>query len=302
MQSGIYKIENTLNHKVYIGQSIHIQDRWKEHKREYLKQNVTKKLYVAMQNNGIENFSFEVLEYCPIEKLNEREKYWIKKYDSIQNGYNMKEGGQSLQLDLEKINKIYCFWDSGDSISKIAERLNLNRGTVLKYLSGYKNYSIHNSRIRGGLVTRKKFFVRSKTELKPTINRYTMNGDYIDSWYSCKQIKRELKINNQCVKKALDGEYYSSGGYRWSYIGTPLKEKSDFIRKNNPEKNGMAKLDWTKVHQIKEQLRKGLPKAEIANNFNVSIYTIDDINRGKSWKEENWNYPIYNFQKKKSNN
>ena len=64
----------------------------------------------------------------------------------------------------------------------------------------------------------------------------------------------------------------------------------------------MAKLDWTKVHQIKEQLRKGLPKAEIANNFNVSIYNIDDINRGKSWKEENWNYPIYNFQKKKSNN
>lgn len=86
---GIYKIENLINAKKYIGQSIDIERRFREHKKPYKRINPTKELYIAFNEFGIENFSFEIIEECSQELLNEREKYWIEYYDSLNNGYNM---------------------------------------------------------------------------------------------------------------------------------------------------------------------------------------------------------------------
>ena len=84
MSTGIYKIENLLNHKVYIGQSVHIETRWGEHCRKSAKSLVGK----AIQKYGKENFSFEILEQCEQDKLNEREEFFIKLYNSVvPNGY-----------------------------------------------------------------------------------------------------------------------------------------------------------------------------------------------------------------------
>ena len=63
---GIYKIENLLNGKVYIGQSINIEHRIYRHKKNYLNQNrveFTKPLYRAFRKYGIDNFSFEVCKF-----------------------------------------------------------------------------------------------------------------------------------------------------------------------------------------------------------------------------------------------
>lgn len=102
---GIYKIENLINAKKYIGQSTDIQRRFKEHKRPYKLVNPTKELYIAFNEFGIENFSFEIIEECEKEKLNEREQYWIKYYDSLNNGYNMSITG-NLQCKF-KPNEVY---------------------------------------------------------------------------------------------------------------------------------------------------------------------------------------------------
>jgi hypothetical protein len=50
------------------------------------------KLYVAMIKNGVENFSFEIVEKCDRDKLNEREAHWIAFYRSQEFGYNMTNG------------------------------------------------------------------------------------------------------------------------------------------------------------------------------------------------------------------
>ena len=93
---GIYKITNKINNKCYIGQSNDIQRRFTQHKSPY-EQNrfADKPLYKAIAKYGIENFSFEILEECPIEKLSEREEYYISLYNSLchQNGYNIRSGG-----------------------------------------------------------------------------------------------------------------------------------------------------------------------------------------------------------------
>ena len=74
---GIYKIQNLINGKIYIGQSVHIQARFNQHKNE-AKNGNTRPLYNAIRKYGIENFSFEIIEECSKEMLNEREIYWIK--------------------------------------------------------------------------------------------------------------------------------------------------------------------------------------------------------------------------------
>lgn len=88
-RTGIYKITNKLNGKIYVGQSVHLLRRWTEHKRKYKNLKSRKQLYQAMREDGIENFIFEIIEECPKELLNERELYWIKRLNTLENGYNM---------------------------------------------------------------------------------------------------------------------------------------------------------------------------------------------------------------------
>lgn len=93
---GIYKITNLINDKIYIGQAKNIERRWKEHINASKKENSL--LYRAMRKYGLENFSFEVIEECSIEELNNLEIYYIWYYNSYiykegSKGYNMTIGG-----------------------------------------------------------------------------------------------------------------------------------------------------------------------------------------------------------------
>ena len=286
-QCGIYKITNLINDKCYIGQSINIQKRWNAHKRCYNIESYheyNKVLYKAFRKYGIENFDFEIVEECKPDELNEREIYWITYYNSFKNGYNATPGGDSpVKIDIEKLYKL---WDEGKTVKELREFFHVNKATIFHHLSSYKNYSIEEARRRGALKGVKK------------IIQYSLDGVPVGEWDSCKQIYRETGINRESVMKCLQGKYYKAGGYRWAYKGELLNDSS----KNNLVKNEITKLNWSKVHQIKEQLKEGTPKTKIADDFSVSISTIERINGGRSWKEENWNYPIYDFRKKKSNN
>ena len=103
--TGIYKITNQCNGKIYIGQSKNIEERWKEHKRKMQVRNT--QLYQAMRFFGIENFVFEIIEECSLDQLNEREQYYIHKYDSINKGYNMSIiENKQYKIDWEIVNQI----------------------------------------------------------------------------------------------------------------------------------------------------------------------------------------------------
>ena len=91
---GIYKITNILDNKCYIGQSVNIYNRWCEHCKcgcgiDTPKNN---KLYAAMLQDGLENFTFELLEECPKEELNKKEAFYINLYESNDYGYNSTIG------------------------------------------------------------------------------------------------------------------------------------------------------------------------------------------------------------------
>ena len=82
---GIYKITNP-NNKVYIGQSIDIEKRFKQYKRYSCK--AQPKLYNSLNKYGVENHIFEIIKKCNIEELNTKERYYQEKYNAIQNGLN----------------------------------------------------------------------------------------------------------------------------------------------------------------------------------------------------------------------
>ena len=91
---GIYKITNINNEKCYIGKTTNFLTRWRTHSKRGLKAEEASmnQLYLFMWEEGIENFSFEIVEVCDKDKQTEREKYWTEFYKSNYYGYNMKVG------------------------------------------------------------------------------------------------------------------------------------------------------------------------------------------------------------------
>jgi group I intron endonuclease len=82
---GIYKITNPKG-KIYIGQSININRRFKEYKTLQCKQQP--KIYNSLKKYGPENHKFEVIEECILEQLNKKEIYWKLHYNTINEGLN----------------------------------------------------------------------------------------------------------------------------------------------------------------------------------------------------------------------
>ena len=92
--SGIYKITRLKTGEIYIGKSTDIKKRWTEHcKTAYGVGSIAHSiLHTTIRRDGIENFTFELLEEVPKDKLTEREKYWITFYGSKEYGLNERIG------------------------------------------------------------------------------------------------------------------------------------------------------------------------------------------------------------------
>lgn len=111
---GIYKIQNNINGKIYIGSSVHIELRWLAHKNSNnWKRDSCPKLYAAFQKYGLENFTFSIIEeVADKENIINRENYWIKYYNSIEKGYNyiwaniLAETNPKAKLNWDQVHEI----------------------------------------------------------------------------------------------------------------------------------------------------------------------------------------------------
>ena len=94
---GVYEIVNNINGKKYIGQSINIINRWKDHKNALNREASRCRLLQRAwkKYGGEENFSMNIIELCDESMLDEVEIKYIQLYDTINNGYNIEPGGNA---------------------------------------------------------------------------------------------------------------------------------------------------------------------------------------------------------------
>lgn len=92
-KSGIYKITNIQNQMCYIGQTkAGFKNRWRTHVKRGIgcEEQTNNRLYDALKKEGVENFTFQIVEICDEKILTERERFYIDFYDSKNWGYNSK--------------------------------------------------------------------------------------------------------------------------------------------------------------------------------------------------------------------
>lgn len=224
--SGIYCIENLSTNKKYIGQSVNISERWKKHISE-LNNGLHHNDYLqkAWNKYGIENFKFYVLEYCSIDKLNEKEIYYIDYYDTLNRdkGYNLKSGGQDHNsYSTESRHKM------SDSVKKSYLNSNLKSIRSSDAINQWKNPKIK-EKITGknnGMYGRhhteeaKKKIAESKIG-KPSSRRNTtpvfcieLNKEFKDAAEAAK----ELSLDSSAILKVCRKQRKTCGGYTWEFL------------------------------------------------------------------------------------
>ena len=206
---GIYKIQNLINGKIYIGQSIDIQYRFNNHKSESFnpKSNAyDTAIHRAIRKYGIENFSFEVVEECEQEKLREQEIYWIDYYDSFGNGYNLTSGGEGVQTT--NIKQVWKLWDDGLSVKEIATIVDCQQHTVIRILESYDQYNKVESYRRGRENAKQKMY-------KPVL-QYDKKGNFIKKYNSSIEAEDQTGIDANDIRNAVVGNQKSAGGYQWT--------------------------------------------------------------------------------------
>lgn len=105
---GIYCIENIITNKKYIGQSINIYQRWKNHKSDLNNhKHPNDYLQHSWDKYGCENFMFYILEYCEPSQLDDMEVKYIQKFDATNEtkGYNLNSGGLGNQTPTEYVRQ-----------------------------------------------------------------------------------------------------------------------------------------------------------------------------------------------------
>lgn len=147
----IYIITNSINDKVYIGQTIQpLALRWQGHCRPgFSKNEQNMKIKRAIRKYGKENFTIKELEKCLVSELDEKEIYYISLYNSYNKGYNSTKGGKSgskgLKLSLEQQDDCLELYKLGFSLRTIAKEFNVDKATV-KHIIEINNIKLRTTR------------------------------------------------------------------------------------------------------------------------------------------------------------
>lgn len=240
VQGWIYKITNKVNGKVYVGQTVqkNVKYRWKDHTRKLNQNNHPNKHIQASWNKyGEENFVFEVIEEFNPEMnfdLNNLEKFWIKHYDSSnpEKGYNKTLGGdgsgtltEEAKQKLRQVNlgKV----QSAETIAKRVEKL-----------KGQKRTEEHCSNIsKSRLGINKGVRVSPNTEFKKGQEPWNkglknkqighnrkkircLNNDKI--YLSQNEAAIELGISSKHISSVCSGKRNHTYGFKFQYINEEL--------------------------------------------------------------------------------
>jgi group I intron endonuclease len=204
MSIGIYKITSPSG-KIYVGQSINIEKRWKNYNKYVcINQN---KLNNSFLKHGSENHQFDIIEKCLYEYLNIKERYWQDYYNVL--GLN---GLNCILTNTDELPRLIS-QDIKDKIGKANKgKQSCNKG---KQLTQIHRENIGNSN-RGQTRTQNTKNKMSVSHLKPVL-QFNKDGILINEFISREDAKNQTGIDCQFV---LVNKAKTAGGYIFIYKNT----------------------------------------------------------------------------------
>jgi len=283
-KSGIYQIINKKRNKIYIGSAANLRNRLYNHE-VCLRQNyhANRHLQNSYNKHGEGSFNVNILEFCSIEDLIEREQYFFDKYLFAQeyiksNGkdnrflkisYNIAPKAYSslgIKHSEEQVEenrkRTTALWQDEDFIAKQnsirTEEWNINRTNKIWGEVGSKKRKDIGKKI--GIKTKQRMYDEGYVKAILQYNKDT--GEFIKEYDSIMNAARDLSNDTRWAKRGLinnlKGRSNHSHGFIWKY-----KENENFP----------LKIEVNKSYYTSEESRKSMvSKVSAKNNKNVEAY------------------------------
>lgn len=270
MEKYVYKIENNINHKIYIGQTNNLERRIKEHRHD---KRMNHPIYNAIHKYGWENFSVETLYFG--EDYNTKEKEYIKLYRSNEKefGYNIQNGGQDSSGENNPKSKLTQ--QQVDLLMKDLKETNVEFDKLAKKY----NVSIKTIRnVNTGIAWRKNDISYPIREplICPSINHEKIKlikKMLRDGFYSIDYIARMFKVERYVILNINKGVTYYDENDEY-----PIREL------------GLTHDELDEIIKLLED--PSIPMKYIAKLYGRAVTQIYRINNGGSWYNPNIKYPI----------
>ena len=249
-QGYIYKITNNFNDKIYIGQTARdIDTRFAEHCSETRGHS---RLHNAIQKYGWRNFKIEEVEKVPLSKLDEREIYWIKYYDSAnkEKGYNITKGGNNASFHPRDYKQIRVKENNitFDSKEECARLFNQVTSWSISFLKDIFSKIIDTEKDFCGYHFESAYLPEEEISDEDCQIDWikTLNIQYEGTRIYCEELKKDFETIGQAAKYCKDNDLcIRQGDY---IINTIISTISNYIK--NPTQEGIPLLKGLHFYKL----------------------------------------------------
>ena len=238
----IYKIENKINHKVYIGQTIDFKERMYQHKK-MRKDTKPQMIDLAINKYGVDNFTYIIIDQAETpEEADIKEKQYIIEYDCLKpKGYNILKGGryQRGAWNTKEVNMYTLqgiFLESFECARVLSEKYPKYQEETIKICCRKENY--YKDRLfrfsNGDYSNLDVEFKRQNPRCKK-IYQYDLEGNLIGEYESLTIASKKTNTNRPSISSCLSGKYQVANNFMWFYEKQKdkpfIKERREFGNK-----------------------------------------------------------------------
>lgn len=317
---GIYMIHNKINNKVYIGQTVDIDNRWMQHRSRLRCQNhENKHLQAAYNLYGEDAFEYVLLEECERNELNEKEIFYIQYYDSYKTGYNQDLGGQGCKgykhsedeiLKMRQVQnpKAVLRLDSNLSIidewvscSHAAKTLGFsargikaccNRENRQKTIGGF--YWVYKEEYENNIIDWDYYLNINKSSAK-RVSQFDMHMNLVKIWDSIYQSQVVGGYLTSEVSAVCNYRKRSYQGFIWRFTDEYTDEEyekdcnTDFIKRPAVGAKAIARYDLSgNLMAIYESTADAVRKTGFSkSSIQACLYGKQEFSHDSVWKYNN---------------
>lgn len=227
----IYQVENLITNKKYVGQTTYtLNKRWLQHIRE-AKDALDGKIasfslfHRMIIKYGAENFKPSILEECKDEELDEKEKFWISKMNTFNNGYNSTIGGQGTNKNQKSYQKVSCFSKEKkyiktfDTVYLASKEYCVDGSNIRLNCNGKTSYCANLLWQWGDSkqFTREECIPHKGKGKSKQILQLNLNGELVNTYKTIVEASNKTGIPRSGISKTCNGKQKTCRNYIWKF-------------------------------------------------------------------------------------